>query len=145
MQIHRRVTTAASPDSAFGFMADFTSTNEWDPGTVRTVRTEGDGGVGTVYENVSTFLGRETRLRYVVREYVPYTRIALRGENATTVARDTITVTQDSEGRTQVDYHAQFSFRGFARLVAPLFAPAFRRLGDEAEEGLKEALDRLGA
>ena len=37
-------------------------------------------------------------------------------------------------------YRAEFELKGAARLVAPLLAPAFRRLGDEAEVGLREAL-----
>jgi hypothetical protein len=145
MQIHRRVTTRAPQSAVFAFMADFTTTNEWDPGTVQTTRAEGGGGVGTVYDNVSKFLGRETRLRYVVQEYEPESRVALRGENSTTVAHDTITVLPTPDGGTQVDYQAEFSFKGVTRLLAPLFAPAFRRLGDDAERGLQDSLDRLAS
>lgn len=145
MQIHRRVTTRAPQSAVFAFMADFTTTNEWDPGTVRTIRTEGDGGVGTVYDNVSRFLGRETQLRYVVQRYEPDSLVALRGENSTTVAHDTITVLPAAGGRTHLDYRAEFSFKGFARFLAPLFAPAFRRLGDKAEKGLQDSLDRLAS
>lgn len=145
MRIHRHVATPAPPETVFAFLADFTSTNEWDPGTVRTIRTEGSGGVGTVYENVSRFLGRETRLRYVVEEYDSHSRIALRGENATTIAHDTITVSPGADGQTHVDYQARFSFKGFTRFIAPLLAPAFHRLGDDAEKGLQDALDRLAS
>ena len=44
----------------FAYLSDFTTTTEWDPGTVRTTRESGDGGIGTRYRNVSRFLGRET-------------------------------------------------------------------------------------
>ena len=143
MLVHRRVITRASPETAFTYLSDFSSTNEWDPGTVRTTRVQGDGGVGTVYENVSRFLGRKTELRYVVEEYQPNERIALRGENSTVVAHDSISILPVLDGVTQVDYRAEFSFKGLAAIVAPFLRPAFRKLGDEAEEGLRAALGRL--
>jgi hypothetical protein len=98
--------------------------------------------VGTTYLNTSTFAGRETRLTYVVQELVPNQRIALRGENKTVVAQDTITVRPAGSG-TEVVYTADFTFTGIARFVAPLLRPAFTRLGNEAERGMAEALARL--
>lgn len=145
MLIHRRITTRAPLETVFEYLADFTSTTEWDPGTVTTTRVSGDGGLGTVYANVSRFLGRETQLRYVVEDYVPNSRISLRGENSTVVARDTISVVPETGGWTQVDYQADFSFKGLAKFAAPFLRPAFQRLGDEAAVGLHRALDRLPA
>ncbi len=145
MEICRTVTTTVPASEVFAYLADFTSTTEWDPGTVSTTLVSGDGGVGTTYENVSTFRGRETRLTYVVEEYVPESVIILRGENATLVARDTMTFVPTPEGGTQVTYRARFTFKGVARIVAPLLAPAFRALGDDAERGLREAFSRLAA
>ncbi len=45
---------------------------------------------------------------------------------------------------TTVTYRADFEFKGLAKLVAPLLAPAFKKLGDEAEQGMRDALGRLG-
>ncbi len=42
---------------------------------------------------------------------------------------------------TTINYRAEFEFKGWARLVAPLAAPALRRLGDHAAQGLQSALD----
>jgi uncharacterized protein YndB with AHSA1/START domain len=53
MRLQRSVTVDASPEKVFAYLSDFTTTEEWDPGTVRCVRTSGDGGVGTVYLNTS--------------------------------------------------------------------------------------------
>ena len=145
MHIERTVTTAAPLEAVFGYLADFTTTTEWDPGTVRTSRVAGDGGVGTRYHNRSRFLGRETELTYVVEQLVPGSVIHLRGENRTVVANDTMTFVRTPTGGTRVTYRAAFSFKGPARLVAPLLSPAFRRLGDEAERGLYQCLDRLAA
>ena len=90
----------------------------------------------------SKFLGRQTELEYVVNEFTPNEKLALRGENSTVVAHDTMTFTGSAE-RTTVTYRAAFEFKGIAKFVAPLLAPALRKLGDEAETGLREALTKL--
>lgn len=140
--LERTVTVDRPLPKVFDFLSDFTTTNEWDPGTVRTVRVSGDGGVGTTYRNTSKFAGRETELTYVVEEVVPQKVFALRGENKTLVAHDTMTFRETSEG-TEVTYVAKFDFKGLAKYAAPLLAPAFKRLGDEAAKGMHEALSRL--
>ena len=139
MDVTRTLQVARPTDEVFAYLQDFTTTEEWDPGTVRTTRIEGDGGVGTRYHNVSRFLGRETELEYVVEETDSPRLLRLRGENKTVVAEDTMTLTPTPSG-TELTYRAKFTFKGPSRLVAPLLAPAFKRLGDEAEKGLRGAL-----
>lgn len=140
MEIRRTVTVPRPPDEVFAYLKDFTKTEEWDPGTLRTTRVTGDGGVGTRYHNVSRFLGRKTDLNYVVEEVEAPRRLRLRGENRTVVAHDTMTLTPTTSGGTELTYRAEFAFKGAARFVSPLLAPAFKRLGDAAEEGLRDAL-----
>lgn len=140
MIVRREVVAQVEPDVAFAYLSDFTTTTEWDPGTVRTVRAEGDGGVGTVYLNTSSFAGRQTELTYVVTDLRAPELIALRGENSTLVAIDTMTL-EPAPGGTRVTYQADFRFKGAWKLVAPFLRPAFRRLGDEAQAGLQTALD----
>jgi len=94
---------------------------------------------------VSTFRGRETRLTYVVEAYVPESVIILGGENDTVSARDTMTFVPTADGGTHVTYLADFRLKGLARLAAPFLRPAFRKLGDDAEHGLSQALARLAA
>lgn len=144
MRIDRTVETTAPTSEVFGFLADFTNTEEWDPGTVRTDRISGDGGVGTAYANTSRFLGRNTDLTYVVEVYEPGTRVALRGENKAVVARDTMTFVPTATGGTSVRHVAEFELKGIARMVAPLLTPAFTRLGDSAPKQMRPTLDRLG-
>jgi Polyketide cyclase / dehydrase and lipid transport len=142
MRLCRIITVTKPLDEVFAYLSDFTTTTEWDPGTVKTVRTAGDGGVGTEYANTSTFAGRGTQLAYVVHELIPNQRIALRGENKTVIARDTMTF-RATGSDTEVTYTADFTFKGIARLIAPLLRPAFARLGNEAQTGMAAALRRL--
>ncbi len=143
MRIDRTVETSSPTPEVFAFLADFTTTEQWDPGTVRTERISGDGGVGTAYANTSRFLGRNTDLTYVVEVYEPGSRVVLRGENRTVVAHDTMTFVPTATGGTSVRYVAEFDLKGMARMVAPLLTPAFTRLGDDASAQMRATLDRL--
>jgi carbon monoxide dehydrogenase subunit G len=142
MKVKRTVVVHKPLDAVFGYLSDFTTTTDWDPGTVTTVRQHGDGEVGTTYLNTSTFLGRLTRLTYVVDELVNHQLIQLRGENKTVIAVDTLTFRPVASG-TEVTYAAEFTFKGLSRIAAPLLKPAFERLGNEAEAGMRKALNRL--
>ncbi len=142
MRLQKTVVTDKPLTKVFDYLSDFTSTTDWDPGTVATIRQSGDGGIGTSYLNTSQFLGRKTELRYVVEDLVPGERIRLRGENKTVISVDTMTFRPAGAG-TEVTYTAEFTFKGVARYVAPLFRPALARLGDQAEAGLRQALGRL--
>lgn len=142
MKLQRTITVRTPLAKVFPYLADFTTTNEWDPGTVRTVRQSGDGGVGTSYHNTTKFGGRETELVYVVKELTPNRRIVLRGENKTLVAHDTMEFEGSADGTT-VTYTGDFAFKGLTRLAAPFLAPALNKLFDDAQRQMREALSRL--
>ncbi len=143
MQISRTVEVDTPLEKVFAYLSDFTTTTEWDPGSVRTVRVSGDGGVGTTYHNTSEFNGRETELVYEVTELVENERFALRGENKTIVARDTMEFAETAGGGSRVTYTGDFTFKGLAKLVAPFLGGAFTKLFDEAEQGLRQHLGAL--
>lgn len=142
MKIQRTVQTTAAPAAVFAYLSDFTTSTEWDPGTVSTERVSGDGGVGTVYHNVSEFKGKRTELEYTVVTLNDPTLIVLRGTNKTVEATDRMEIAPHGAG-TQVTYTADFAFKGLAKLAVPFLGGAFRKLGDEAEEGLRTSLARL--
>jgi carbon monoxide dehydrogenase subunit G len=147
VRLQRTVTVEKPLDKVFAYLSDFTTTTEWDPGTVKTVLASGDGGFGTEYLNTTSFAGRETQLTYVVVDLVPNRHITLRGENKTVIANDTMTFREtgadNGATRTEVTYTADFTFKGITKLFAPFLKPAFTRLGDEAETGMASALSRL--
>lgn len=139
----RRTIVAAKPVSTvFAYLADFANAEEWDAGTVRCRRLQGDGGVGTTYENVSSFRGRETTLVYETLELVPDQRLVLRGENKTVISLDTLTFDPAPEG-TRVTYEADFTFKGLAKLATPFVGRSLQKLGDDAEQSMTAALARL--
>jgi uncharacterized protein YndB with AHSA1/START domain len=140
MLIDRTLIVATPIEETYAYLRDFTTTMEWDPGTVRTTRIWGDGGVGTRYLNVSRFLGRETELEYVVLEAQAPRRLRLRASSSTVTSEDTMTLTATPAGGTAVRYRAEFVFQWPARILVPFLTPAFTRLGNDAEKGLRKAL-----
>lgn len=129
--IDRTVTTTAGIDEVWAFMADFTTTEQWDPPTVSTVRSTGDGGVGTRYENTSRVLGHETDIAYTVVTHEAPHLLRLRGESKTFTAMDTIIISV-ADGHTVVHYTADFTFTGPTKLASPLLGIGLQRVGDAA-------------
>lgn len=123
----------------FHYFADFTSTNEWDPNTVKTTLLTGDGGLGSTYSNTSKFNGKESSLVYEVIEYKPDQLIRLRGENKNIVAIDTMSISDNGSTRT-FNYEARFKLKGIGNLVAPLLKKAFNKLAEDAKVGLRKVL-----
>ena len=139
--VTRRFTTTASVQTTYDYLRDFTNAEEWDPGTKTCERTSGDGGVGSTYRNVSSFLGREVELTYTTAELAPPTRVHLRGSNEQFEGHDVFSIRESGRGA-EVTYHAEFSFSGVARLGIPLVAAYLPFLAKKTVAELKACLDR---
>lgn len=141
MHVERTFTVSKPIEAVFAYLSDFENTEEWDPGTVSTKRTGGDGGLGTTYANKSEFMGRETELAYETVGYVEPTFFQCRGRNKTATATDSMTFTAVGDG-TQIHYRADFEFHGVVKFVAPLVVkPKLSSLADETVEQIKKTLD----
>ena len=92
----------------------------------------GDGGVGTTYDNTSKFMGRETELTYEVVTHQPDRLFALRGENKSVVAHDTMEIARRI--RVQGHLHRRLRVQG-ARQVR---RPAARAGAEEARRRRRE-------
>ena len=141
-QIDRTITTDAPAEKVWAFMSDFTNTEQWDPPTVSTTLIGGDGGVGSVYGNVSHLLGRDVTIHYTVLEFEPERFIELRGVTNAMRMIDTMEVTGTPFG-SQLRYVARFYPQGAARLAEPLLPLGLRRLGDRAEAQISQCLSQL--
>ena len=144
------IETRWTPEEAFAYLSDFSTSEEWDPGVVEAERVGveavgggavggGPVGEGTEFRLVAEFLGHKTPLTYRVVEYELSTAVTFVGENATVVSHDRITFETTATG-TRVTYDAELSLKGLLRLADPLLALAFTRVGDRALAGLGEVL-----
>ena len=141
MHVERTFIVNRPIDEVFDYLSDFENTQEWDPGTLETTRTDGDGGLGTTYRNRSSFMGREVELTYRTIGFDRPTFFSCQGTNKTATATDTMTFAREGE-RTQIQYRADFAFHGVVKFIAPLIVkPKLSALADETIEQITQALE----
>lgn len=137
--VERTITVEKPVESVWTYLTDFTTTEQWDPPTVSTERTSGDGGVGTTYHNVSRMLGREVEVDYEVVRFEPYEVFELTGSANGMSLRDTITF-QSGEDTTTVTYRSEFSPHGVTKLASPVIAGGIEVLGSKVAASLEKHL-----
>ena len=126
---------------AFAYMADFANARVWDP-SVSEARRVGEApvGLGSAFDLVARFGGRDVPLRYEVVEYDSPRRVVLEAQRPGFVSRDTITVEPGGNG-SYVRYDATLAFGGVGRLFDPVMQRIFNRVGASATLGLQTALN----
>ena len=126
---------------AFAYMADFANARRWDP-SVSEARRVGEAplGVGSAFDLVARFGGRDVPLRYEIVEYDAPRRVVLEARRPGFVSRDTITV-EPAENGSIVHYDATLAFGGLGRLLDPVMQRVFDRVGARATLGLQTALN----
>ncbi|WP_148611469.1 SRPBCC family protein [Nocardioides rubriscoriae] len=141
MHVERTFTVPRPVEEVFAYLGDFTHTEAWDPGTVSTTRTSGDGGLGTTYANTSQFMGRTVDLSYETITYQPSTMVQFRGRNKQSTATDSMTFTPTTDGGTSVHYRADFEFHGLLKHLAPLVVR--RKIDALADETVEQIVRTL--
>lgn len=141
----RYVATVGSgmkPEALFDYMADFASAAEWDPSVVSAERLDSGGAkLGSRFRIVVKLLGSESPFDYEVIEYVRPNRVVVRAETDAVSSLDEMTIEPRGEG-SALTYDAQLELKGPRKLLAPVMAVLFRRLGDNAKAGLERELNR---
>ena len=131
-----KVLTQRPADDVFTYMADLRNFAEWDPGVKKVVQAVGDGGGPATEFDVSV---SGTTLRYVTKEHVAPKHLLVVAESSTLVSTDRVTVEATGDG-TIVTYDADLQLKGVFKLLGPVLALAFGRIGDRAAEGLRRVL-----
>jgi carbon monoxide dehydrogenase subunit G len=140
--IERTITVDTPLEQVWAYLTDFVTTEEWDPPTVSTTLVSGDGDVGSVYRNVSRILGHDTEIEYTVIEREPMSVFRLQGKTSSMTMLDTMEFEQVGD-RTSVNYTAEFSPQGAAKLIEPLMPLGLKKIGDDAAESMERALEKL--
>ena len=141
MYVERTFTVTRPVGEVFTYLADFTSTHEWDPGTIETKQLTGDGGLGTTYSNISKFMGRRVELVYETVAFDAPHEVKFRGVNGGTTATDWFRFSPEDDN-TQIHYRADFDFSPLLKLVAPLFIKGkLDRLADETIAQMQRAIN----
>lgn len=139
--VERTVEIARPAPAVFTYLADFTHTEQWDPGTVTTTRTDhGALQVGATFHNVSEYRGRRTELDYVLLRHDENAHLTFTGNNKTVEATDDMSFTSDGD-TTTITYRAHFRFKGVARLAEPFLRRGFEPIADDTVAQLKRTLE----
>lgn len=128
-------------ETAYQYIADFSSVSEWDP-SIESARSLSDDprSVGAKFEIESSFLGRTVELTYETIEIERPRKVVLKADTGTVVSLDKITFDPAPGGGTAVTYDADLQLKGPLKFFDPLLKLAFNRLGDKARDGLREKL-----
>jgi dehydrogenase/reductase SDR family protein 12 len=137
--------TPLSTEAAFAYVADFASSQEWDPG-VATAERVGDGpiGVGTRYRLGVRIGNRVAPMEYRITELDPPNRVVLVGSGSGVSAVDTIEFGRTATGTT-VDYTADIRLDGIRRLAQPFLGKTFAKIARDASAGMQRELDARAA
>ena len=127
---------------SFDYLADFSSVREWDETAVSARMLGEKPGLGTEFEVVVRFAGRELPFVYRTTTYERPERIVVRAESSSVVSEDTISFRPSADGGSEVTYDADLRPKGLLKLADPILALIFRRLGDSAKRGLERELNR---
>ncbi len=139
-RVSKTVTLPRKPGEVFDYLANFENTAEWDPGVAKATKTsDGPVGLGSTFDLVANFRGRQIPVTYEVTVYEPDSRVVLVGRNKQFTGTDDIGVSPDGDG-TRVSWNADFQMEGFAKLFQPFLGGVFEKISAEAMEGLEATL-----
>ncbi|HUQ44459.1 MAG TPA: SRPBCC family protein [Candidatus Limnocylindria bacterium] len=139
------IETTLGIDEAFAFVGDFANSQLWDPGVASSVRADsGEVRVGSAYNLAVRVAGGVQPMTYTVTHLDPPRRVVLAGEGAGVKATDDIRFTATESG-TRIDYTADIQLVGVRRLLAPFAGGAFRKIAENARDGMQRALDERAA
>ncbi len=135
------LTTVASPETAFAYLAQFDNTVHWDPGVTAASPVAGPPALGAKFDLTLQLGGGTEVLRYEIVEYDPPHRVVLVADGRRFVSHDEIVVAP-AEAGARITYTARLDLKGLMKLGAPFAARALRRAGDAAVAGLGRELAR---
>ena len=139
-RLNERILTSLPIEEAFSYLADFANAEEWDPGVAH-ARRIGDGpvGVGTRFTLGVRKGDRVVPMEYRITAYEPPMRVVLVGSGSGVAATDEIRFERQG-GETIVDYTADISLTGVLRIVQPFLGATFRRIAEDASDGIARTL-----
>jgi len=143
--LHEQLETSLPIEDAFAYIADFSNSQEWDPG-VETAERLDDGtvGVGSRFR-LGVHLGsRVAPMEYRISVFERPHRVELIGTGSGVSATDDIRFERAGAG-TRIDYTADIRLGGVLRLIQPFLGGAFKNLGRNAVEGMQRTLDARAA
>jgi carbon monoxide dehydrogenase subunit G len=145
-RLKERIATALPVGEAFEYLADFANSAEWDPGVASAERI----GSGEVTSGARFRLGvrqggRVVPMEYRIAHYHAPRQVVLVGEGPGISAVDELLFEPTADGGSVVEYTADIQLHGLLRLAQPFLGGTFRRIGQEASDGIRRTLTARAA
>lgn len=135
------VTVPMDLEEVFDYLADFSNTEEWDPGVETATRLdEGPVDTGSRFR-VSVGVGpAKLPVEYWITTYERPNRVVLAASGSGFRGRDDIRLRQVEDG-TEVDWTVEFGFRPPLSVFDPVLQPGLAATGRKAIEGLRSTIE----
>jgi carbon monoxide dehydrogenase subunit G len=141
-RVERVIETACPIERAFDFVANFSTTEEWDPGIPSARRLDDRPiGLGSRFELLSRFGSTEQTIVYEITAFDPPNSVTFVGDGKRFRGTDVISFVPGQDGGTRVTYVADLGLKGLSSLALPFIRGRLDEMSDRAVAGLKTALD----
>jgi len=137
---------AGSVHDVFEYVANFATTQDWDPGvdSAKKVSAAEGYGLGTEYTVVTVFRGKKSPMQYRTTVFKENEEVVLEGIGEMVKTIDTIKFRADPSDparSTLVDYSADIKLLGWKGAFTPLLKPVLKGVGRESIAGLTKACE----
>ena len=139
VQLKFTVQIAAELEEVWAYFSDFANISQWDPNakSVSPMKEE-KGRVGSTYDLISIWNGKESHLTYQVRAYREHPQecyTAFWGENENVTCDDELFCRRKGPGVTELEYRADICMKGVKVLLTPFILKGLKELTESCRQG----------
>jgi uncharacterized protein YndB with AHSA1/START domain len=144
IRIEHSVVIDRSVDQVWDYLTDFQNTPKWDIGVVETKQTSaGPAGLGTTFQNIGPFLGRNSVREYRVTEVEPEQKISISLVSPSRLIQhaEISYMFQPDGDRTRLTFSGSMELKGIYKLLQPFLLQRAKKDGRGDLENLRRQLD----
>lgn len=130
-EITDSVTVDRNINEVFDFISDFSNCKEWDPGVVDSFKFDDKYYLNTVFKNT------HNTMIYKIDFIDKPNKVVLSGNGSIIKAVDTIEFVKIEENKTQINYKANISLKGWRKPFIIFLSNALDQLGKKAMNGIE--------
>ena len=110
-------------EEVWNFLTDFQNTPKWDIGVIETKQTSpGVAGLGTTFQNIGPFLGRNSVREYKVTELEPNHKVTVKLTTPTNIIKqaEVSYIFDPVNNGTKLTTNGVIEFSGFFKIIQPI-------------------------